>query len=38
LDRLALQAALGSDRKRELLGWLLHRNEKHPVTVFFEKP
>lgn len=36
-ERLLLQACLGSDRKRELLGYFRVRiNEPHP-TLFFEK-
>lgn len=41
LERLALQAMLGSDRKRELLCWrkLEHGGAmKTPVVCFFEKP
>lgn len=37
LERLALQAMLGSDRKRELLGFLRIENEVPDPTVFFEK-
>lgn len=37
LERLALQAMLGSDRIRELLGFIrLYRGEQHP-TLFFER-
>ena len=37
-QRILLQACLGSDRKRELLGWIMHDSfkEKTP-TLFFEK-
>lgn len=39
LERLVLQAALGSDRKRELLSWVRVKSgeSEHP-TLFFEKP
>jgi len=38
LERITLQAALGSDRKRELLGWQrVELGDKNP-TLFFEKP
>lgn len=37
-ERVLLQAALGSDRKRELLAWVrIKIEDKHP-TLFFEKP
>jgi len=40
VGRVALQAALGSDRKRELLSMLriLLNLEARPPTTFFEKP
>lgn len=38
LKRIALQAALGSDRKRELLSILDLENGDPMPTVFFEKP
>jgi hypothetical protein len=38
IERIALQAALGSDRKRELLSILrIWREPGVPPTVFFEK-
>lgn len=39
LERILLQAALGSDRKRELLSWVRVKSgeSEHP-TLFFEKP
>jgi hypothetical protein len=39
MTRIALQAALGSDRKRELLSALrIHFGLDRPPTVFFERP
>lgn len=38
LERVALQACLGSDRKRELLAVLRVWNAVSPVTCFFEEP
>lgn len=38
LERVALQAILGSDRKREAMGFLRILNGIAPVTLFFEKP
>jgi hypothetical protein len=39
LERLALQAMLGSDRIRELLGFVrLQRGELHPTLFFERKP
>ena len=35
--RLLLQAALGSDRKRELLGFMLHLMQDQHPTLFIEK-
>mgnify|MGYP001616205424 FL=1 len=37
LERLCLQAILGSDRKREALGFLRVIRGEAPVTVFFER-
>lgn len=38
-ERVALQAMLGSDRKRELLSWLtLEHDPEAEVVCFFEKP
>lgn len=38
LERVALQACLGSDRKRELLSFLrIEEKTDRPPTVFFEK-
>lgn len=39
-ERLTLQAMLGSDPTRELLGWIRLRAGVEPaaITVFFEKP
>lgn len=38
IERIALQACLGSDRKRELLSWLRIRLKlDRPPTVFFER-
>lgn len=36
LERICLQAALGSDRKRELLAFIAHRRGYATPTVFFE--
>lgn len=36
--RVMLQAAMGSDRKRELLAWRRIENEDEHPTLFFEKP
>jgi hypothetical protein len=37
LERLAMQAFLGSDRMRELVAWVrLQHNPDHHPTVFFE--
>lgn len=36
LERIALQACLGSDRKREALSLLRHMDGKYAPTVFFE--
>lgn len=38
LERIALQAALGSDRKREILTWLRYRIGEENPSVFFERP
>ena len=38
LERLFLQAVLGSDRKREALGFVRVMRGTRPVTVFFEVP
>lgn len=38
LERIALQACLGSDRKRELLSLLRLWRANRAPTVFFEKP
>lgn len=37
LERICLQACLGSDRKRELLGFFLLRNGDKTPTLFLEK-
>lgn len=38
LERILLQAVLGSDRKRELLSWIrIHAATGFEPTVFFEK-
>lgn len=37
-DRVLLQAALGSERKRELLAWKRIKNHDPRPTLFFEKP
>lgn len=37
MERIALQAILGSDRKREALGFLLAWDEIEPASVFFEE-
>lgn len=37
VDRILLQAVLGSDRKRELLSYLRLRRTSYYPTVFFEK-
>lgn len=37
MERIALQACLGSDSRRELLAILRVWNRVHPVTVFFEE-
>lgn len=37
VERIAFQAALGSDPKRELLGLIGERNGKENATVLFEK-
>lgn len=37
-ERFLLQAILGSDRKRELLGWMMYDQCEDPTpTLFFEK-
>lgn len=40
LERIMLQAMLGSDRKRELLSYLRHKSgdKSKPPTVLFERP
>lgn len=38
LERLLLQACLGSDRVRELLGYFRHLRGIEPVSCLFEKP
>lgn len=38
MTRIALQACLGSDRKREALSILRHLHGNFAPTVFFEKP
>ena len=38
LEALLLQAVLGSDLKRELLGFGRYRGEAEVVTAFFERP
>lgn len=39
MERLLLQACLGSDRKRELLGWIRIRFQaERPSSTFFEVP
>jgi len=38
LERLALQAMLGSDRVRELLGYVQFKNDDPYPTLFIEKP
>src|SRR5262245_25411511 len=38
LERIAFQACLGSDRKREALSLLRHMDGKYAPTVFFEVP
>lgn len=37
IERLALQAMLGSDRVRELLGYVQHKNNDPHPTLFLEK-
>jgi hypothetical protein len=38
VERVLLQACLGSDRKRELLSWLrIEKRTGRPPTVFFEE-
>lgn len=37
-ERIMLQVAMGSDRKRELLAWRRIENEDEFPTLFFEKP
>ena len=37
IERLALQAMLGSDRVRELLGYVRHKNNDPHPTLFLEK-
>jgi hypothetical protein len=37
-ERIALQAALGSDRKRELLSLIRHFNGEDTPTVLYERP
>jgi hypothetical protein len=37
LERLCLQACLGSDRVRETLGYARHKNGESNPTLFFEK-
>lgn len=38
LERIALQACLGSDRKRELLSFIELQNGDSAPTLFFEQP
>lgn len=38
IERLCLQACMGSDRTRELLSLLRLWNGVHPASVLFEKP
>ena len=39
VERIALQACLGSDRKRELLSMMrVYLETKRPATIFFEAP
>ena len=38
LERIALQACLGSDRKREILSFIEYLNGDAAPTLFFEKP
>lgn len=38
LERICLQALLGSDRLHELLSWVSYSNGNKTPTVFFERP
>lgn len=38
LERIALQAILGSDRMREALSWIRLQNQQEHPTLFFERP
>jgi hypothetical protein len=38
LERICLQACLGSDRVREVLGYVRYRRGEPNPTLFFEKP